>query len=80
MRSYVDNTLLSAPLTHAKGLIASWEDKLASAHLRLKRAKLQVYRTEFLKQSIRSPMLVPVLRFSSLFLIFLPFLRSLHLS
>ena len=44
MRSYVDDTLISVPLPHAKDLIASWEEKLSSAHLRLKRAKLQVYR------------------------------------
>ena len=43
MRSYVDDTLTSAPLRCAKDLIASWEEKLSSAHLQLKRAKLQIY-------------------------------------
>ena len=44
MRSYVDDTILSAPLETAKDMITSWEATLATAHLHLKRAKLQVYR------------------------------------
>ena len=46
MRSYVDDTILSAPLETAKDMIASWEATLATAHLHLKRAELQVYRPD----------------------------------